>query len=140
MITIANYIESELQEIARKLISNFQSLQVWCFYAEMGAGKTTLIKKIGQELGVADAMSSPTFGIVNEYVNGRGEPIYHFDMYRLENLEEAMNIGVEEYFDSGNLCLVEWPELVEPILPDNYLKINIKLVGENARALTAQPK
>lgn len=140
MITIANYIEEELEEIARKLISNFESVRVWCFYAEMGAGKTTLIKKIGEELGVMDAMSSPTFGIINEYESNKLDTIYHFDCYRLENIEEAYNIGVEEYFDSGNLCMVEWPEIISPLLPERYLEINIKLVGANARSLTAQPK
>ena len=140
MITIPNYIETELQEIARKLISNFQPLNVWCFYAEMGSGKTTLIKKICEEKGVADDMSSPTFSIVNEYETESGETIYHFDCYRLESVEEALNIGMEEYLDSGNLCLIEWPEIIEPLLPDQYLEINIKLVGDNARSLIAQPK
>lgn len=140
MITIPNYIESELQEIARKLISNFQQIKVWCFYAEMGAGKTTLIKKICEELRVIDDMSSPTFSIVNEYESAKLGTIYHFDFYRLESMEEALNIGVEEYLDSGNLCLLEWPEIVEPLLPEKYLEININLVGDNARSLIAQPK
>ncbi len=140
MITIPNYIESELQEIARKLISNFGPLKVWCFYADMGSGKTTLIKEIGKEYQVLDAMSSPTFSIVNEYQSAKIGTIYHFDFYRLKNLEEAFNIGVEEYFDSGHPCLIEWPEVIEPILPEDYLEINIKLVGDIARSLTAQPK
>lgn len=141
MITIPNYIEDELQEIARKLISNFyQESKVWCFYAEMGAGKTTLIKKICEELRVVDQMSSPTFSIINEYETSNFEKIYHFDFYRLESMEEALNIGVEEYLDSGNLCLIEWPEIVEPLLPINYLEIVIKLVGDNARSIIAQPK
>ena len=140
MISIPNYIESELQEIARKLISNYKQIHVWCFYAEMGAGKTTLIKEICKELLVADEMSSPTFSIINEYESEDGSTFYHFDLYRLESLEEAQNIGVEEYLDSGNLCLIEWPELLEPLLPDNYLEINIKLVGNNARSLIAKPK
>jgi len=140
MITIANYIEPELQEIARKLISNFGKSPIWCFYAEMGAGKTTLIKKVCEELGVLDAMSSPTFSIVNEYESFKKGTVYHFDFYRLETLEEALNIGVEEYLDSGSLCLIEWPELIEPLLPDDYLEINIKLVDDNARSLTARPK
>ncbi len=135
-----NYVEEELQEVARKLISNFSHLKVWCFYAEMGAGKTTLIKQICHELQVVHEMSSPTFSIVNEYESTKNGAVYHFDFYRLKDLEEAVNIGVEEYFDSGNFCFVEWPELVEPVLPEEYLKINIKLVSDNARSLTALPK
>ena len=140
MITIPNYIEAELVEIARKLISNFEQIKVWCFHAQMGAGKTTLIKKIGEELGVDDSMSSPTFSIINEYESRKAGTIYHFDCYRLESMEEALNIGIEEYLDSGKLCLIEWPEIIAPLLPDKYLEINIKLVGDNARSLTAQPK
>ncbi|WP_420575563.1 tRNA (adenosine(37)-N6)-threonylcarbamoyltransferase complex ATPase subunit type 1 TsaE [Ekhidna sp.] len=137
---IPNYSEDELQEVARKLLSNFGNIDVWCFDAEMGAGKTTLIKKICKEKGVQDEMSSPTFSIVNEYLTDKGEEIYHFDFYRLENIEEAIDIGLEDYLFSGNLCLLEWPEIIEPLLPDEYLQISIKLVGDNTRSLTAQPK
>ena len=108
--------------------------------SEIGAGKTTLIKQICKELGVEGDMSSPTFSIVNEYASTSGEEIYHFDFYRLREVEEAIDIGAEDYFFSGNLCLIEWPALVEPMLPDEYLQINIKLVGNNARSLTAEPK
>ncbi len=140
MITVPNYVEHELEEIARKLISNFFELKIWCFNAQMGAGKTTLIKKIGEELGALDSMSSPTFSIINEYGTKKAGLIYHFDCYRLESLEEALNIGMEEYLDSGKLCLIEWPEIIAPLLPEKYLEININLVGDNARSLTAQPK
>lgn len=136
-MTIANYNEEELTEVARKLISNFSTINVWCFEAEMGAGKTTLIKKICEELKVMDEMSSPTFSIVNEYLTEDEETIYHFDCYRLEDIEEALNIGVEDYLFSGNLCLIEWPAIISPLLPDQYLEISIKLVGENTRSLTA---
>ncbi|SNT26086.1 tRNA threonylcarbamoyladenosine biosynthesis protein TsaE [Ekhidna lutea] len=139
-MTIPNYNEEELQEVARKLISNFGHLKVWCFDAEMGAGKTTLTKAICRELGVQDEMSSPTFSIVNEYLTDKNQDIYHFDFYRLKDMEEAMDIGVEDYLFSGNLCLLEWPQIIEPLLPDEYLQINIKLVGDNTRSLTAQPK
>lgn len=138
-MTIANYNEEELTEVARKLISNFGQLSVWCFYAEMGSGKTTLIKKIGEELGVQDDMSSPTFSIVNEYYTTSGKTIYHFDFYRLNSIEEAYDIGVEDYLYSGNLCLCEWPALVEQLLPEEYLKISINLVGDLTRSLTATP-
>lgn len=139
-MTIPNYSEDELQEVARKLLSNFGNIDVWCFDAEMGAGKTTLIKKICEEKGVQDEMSSPTFSIVNEYQTDKGEDIYHFDFYRLKDIEEAIDIGLEDYLFSGNLCLLEWPEIIEPLLPDEYLQISIKLVGDNTRSLTAQPK
>ena len=85
-------------------------------------------------------MSSPTFSIVNEYQTDKGEDIYHFDFYRLKDIEEAIDIGLEDYLFSGNLCLLEWPEIIEPLLPDEYLQISIKLVGDNTRSLTAQPK
>jgi len=134
---IPNYHLDELQEVARKLISNFGKHKVWCFDAEMGAGKTTLIKQICSELGVEGEMSSPTFSIVNEYQSTHREEIYHFDCYRLEEIGEAIDIGVEDYFFSGNRCLIEWPALIEPLLPDEYLQISIKLVGENTRSLTA---
>lgn len=138
-MTIPNYNEEELQEVARKLISNFSHIKVWCFDAEMGAGKTTLTKAICKELGVKDEMSSPTFSIVNEYLSDDGNDIYHFDFYRLKDFEEALDIGVEDYLYSGNLCLLEWPEIIESLLPDEYLQISIKLVGDNTRSLTAQP-
>lgn len=139
-MTIPNYNEEELQEVARKLISNFGHIKVWCFDAEMGAGKTTLTKAICKELGVQDEMSSPTFSIVNEYLTDKGEDIYHFDFYRLKDFEEALDIGVEDYLYSGNLCLLEWPEIIESLLPDEYLQISIKLVSDNTRSLTAKPK
>lgn len=139
-MTIPNYNEEELQEVARKLVSNFGHLKVWCFDAEMGAGKTTLTKKICEEMGVEDEMSSPTFSIINEYQTSKGEDVYHFDFYRLNDIEEAIDIGVEDYLFSGNHCLLEWPAIIEPLLPDEYLQISIKLVGDNTRSLTAQPK
>ena len=139
-MNIPNFIESELSEVARKLILNHREINTWCFYAEMGSGKTTLIKKIGMELGVMDEMSSPTFSIVNEYETEKAGTVYHFDFYRLKDLTEAIDIGVEDYFYSGNLCLIEWPELVEPLLPEPSLKIYINLVNDKARSLTIQPK
>jgi len=138
-MTIPNYIEEELQEVARKLLSNFKDIPIWLLMGDMGVGKTTLIKKICHEAKVIDEMSSPTFSIVNEYQKENGESVYHFDLYRLSELEEALDIGIEDYLFSGNLCLIEWPALIEDLLPKNYLKINIKLVGDNARSLTAQP-
>lgn len=140
MITIPNYIESELDEVAKTLLSKFQDTSVWCFFAEMGAGKTTLIKQICRALNVIDPMSSPSFSIINEYQTLDGKSLYHFDLYRLSDIEEAYNIGLEEYLDSGNLCMLEWPEIIKPLLPERYLEICIKLEGENSRSLIAQPK
>lgn len=140
MIQFPNYVEQELDEVARKLVQVFSKTPVWCFHAEMGTGKTTLIKKVGQELGVVDTMSSPTFSIVNEYTTKTEQTIYHFDCYRLKSLEDAFNAGVEEYLHSGNLCLIEWPELIAPMLPDEYVEINITLAGRISRSLIAQMK
>lgn len=136
---ITNYTEADLGLVAKQLVNNFQHLKVWCFEAEMGAGKTTLIKKICEQLGVMDEMSSPTFSIVNEYQID-GKELYHFDFYRLKDLNEAYDIGVEDYLFSGNICFLEWPEIISPLLPEQYLKININLVGDNTRSLTATPK
>ena len=91
----------------------------------MGVGKTTLIKEICRQLGVMQNVCSPTFAIVNEYCDGEGEPVYHFDFYRLKNLAEAYDIGYEEYFYSGNWCFTEWTEKIESLLPDHYLRIDI---------------
>ncbi|MBC6426272.1 MAG: tRNA (adenosine(37)-N6)-threonylcarbamoyltransferase complex ATPase subunit type 1 TsaE [Ekhidna sp.] len=139
-MNIPYYMEAELQEIARKLILNFENLNVWCFYAEIGSGKTTLIKEIGKELLVVDKVSSPTFSIINEYESKKKGIIYHFDCYRLKSIEEAIDIGVEDYLYSGELCLIEWPGLIVPLLPEDYLKININLVSDKARSLTAIPE
>lgn len=137
-MNIPNYISAELSEVARKLLLNFREVPVWCFYGEMGMGKTTLIKQIGQELGIVDEMSSPSFSIVNEYNTRTGEVIYHFDCYRLSELQQAIDIGVEDYLFSGNLCLIEWPAILAELLPQNHLEININLAGTNARTLTAK--
>ncbi len=99
----------------------------------MGAGKTTLIKEIVKQLGVSDRVSSPTFAIVNEYETEKGTPIYHFDFYRLKTESECLNIGVEEYFDSGNLCLIEWASKIGKFLPDKYLLISIISDAEGRR-------
>lgn len=103
-----------------------KKLAVWSFEGEMGAGKTTLIKAICEVLGVEDTVQSPTFSIVNEYRTHSGLPVYHFDFYRIKDVEEAVHIGAEEYFYSADLCLIEWPSKVEPILPDCFLKVSIE--------------
>jgi tRNA threonylcarbamoyladenosine biosynthesis protein TsaE len=102
---------------------------------EMGAGKTTLIRALGAVLGVADDVSSPTFALVNEYRSKEGEPVYHFDFYRIDSEEEAVRLGVAEYFDSGYLCLVEWPARVAGLLPPAHLQVNVVVTGSESRQL-----
>ncbi len=101
----------------------------------MGAGKTTLIKAVCERLGVTDTVHSPTFALVNEYQTHKNEPCYHFDFYRIKNEAEAMDMGVEEYFDSGNYCFVEWSAKIPHLLPTKYLKISINLDAQNGRIL-----
>lgn len=131
--------ERQLEAIASEVISAFGSHTVICFEGEMGAGKTTFIKALCRQLGVADAMSSPTFSIVNEYRDKTDNPIYHFDFYRIENPAEALDIGVEEYFYSGDLCFIEWPERIKDLIPEDHLEISIKLVEENSREIIVEP-
>ena len=106
------------------------------FYAPMGAGKTTFITAVCKALGVReDAVSSPTFAIVNEYRTATGEPLYHFDFYRIERPEEALDIGLFEYLDSGSLCLMEWPENIEPLLPEDTIRARISVEPDGSRLL-----
>lgn len=116
---------SEIKTAARQFIEQMADNTVFAFYGSMGAGKTTFVKAVCEELGVAETITSPTFAIVNEYKDKHGQPIYHFDFYRINKLEEAFDFGYEDYFYSGNLCFIEWPELIEPILPENAVKISI---------------
>ncbi len=116
-----------LTEVSDYLLSLRDRADVVAFYGPMGAGKTTLIKNLCHRMGVTDEVNSPTFAIVNEYVTETGESVYHFDFYRIKKLEEAYDIGYENYFYSGNLCLIEWPELIEPLLPEQYLRVDIRL-------------
>jgi tRNA threonylcarbamoyladenosine biosynthesis protein TsaE len=116
----------EIAAAAREFIDAMGDRKVFAFYGKMSAGKTTFIKAVCEELGVTDVINSPTFAIVNEYVDGRGEPMYHFDFYRIKKLEEAYDIGYENYFYSGNLCLIEWPEMIEPLLPAKYIRVEIQ--------------
>ncbi len=114
-----------LSEVSEYLMSLRSEADVVAFYGSMGAGKTTLIKNLCHRMGVTDEVNSPTFAIVNEYVTEEGEPVYHFDFYRIKKMEEAYDIGYENYFYSGYLCLIEWAELIEPLLPDTYLRVDI---------------
>lgn len=131
-------IINDLQHIhdaAKTFINNMSGGRVYAFYGKMGAGKTTFIKALCEELGVEDVITSPTFALVNEYTSGEGDPIYHFDFYRIKKLEEVYDMGYEDYFYSGNLCLLEWPELIEPILPDDAVKVTITPQEDGTRIL-----
>lgn len=129
---------SELDRIAAELIELGGDVPVWLFFGEMGVGKTTLIKKICDRLGVNNIVQSPTFSIVNEYsINSKG-PIYHFDFYRLKTETEAYDIGVEEYLYSGNYCFVEWPEKIESLWPTNYFELKIEQQINGLRTISAE--
>ena len=116
---------SELERAATSLLELINDHTIVCFYGEMGVGKTTFIKEICKNLGVEDVVSSPTFSIINEYLTENNESVYHFDFYRIEKEEEAFDIGYEEYFYQGNLCLIEWPEKISSIIPENIIKVQI---------------
>ena len=125
-----------IHDTAREFINNLGSHRVLAFYGKMGAGKTTFTKAVCEALGVEDVITSPTFAIVNEYTAGNGEPIYHFDFYRIKKLEEVYDMGYEDYFYSGHLCIMEWPELIEDILPDDTLRITIAENDDGTRTIS----
>lgn len=130
-----------IDKAAREFAALMGDETVYAFYGEMGAGKTTFINALCRELGVEDdPTSSPSFAIVNEYRSDTtAELIYHFDLYRLEDVEEALDLGIEDYFDSGALCLLEWPERVEPLLPDDVVKVTVKADADGgARTLIVE--
>ena len=122
-----------INEAAKQFVAAMGSNRVFAFYGKMGAGKTTFIKALCTELGVDDVITSPTFAIVNEYTAGDGSPIYHFDFYRIMKLDEVYDMGYEDYFYNGGLCLIEWPELIEEILPDDAVKVTITEMGDGSR-------
>jgi tRNA threonylcarbamoyladenosine biosynthesis protein TsaE len=126
----------ELPEAASALVKFAGQDKIFLFEGEMGAGKTTFIKTICSALGVEDLVSSPTFSIVNEYRGRNNSRIYHFDFYRIESLQEAYDIGYEEYFYSGDICLVEWPEKIRELLPESYIEIRITPTAPDARLLS----
>jgi tRNA threonylcarbamoyladenosine biosynthesis protein TsaE len=130
------YNLNELQSVASYLLEKNKQHKIWCFYGEMGVGKTTLIKEILAQLGVLDLVSSPSFSIVNEYQITGGQSVFHFDFYRIRSLEEVYDLGFETYFDSGSLCLIEWPEKIDEILQmEQHLKIFLTF-GVGKRKLT----
>lgn len=135
LITIPD-LES-IDAAASDFLSRIKDRKLIAFFAPMGAGKTTFTTAICRVLGVkSDAVSSPTFAIVNEYKSGTGEPIFHFDFYRIESVSEALDIGFYDYIDSGALCLMEWPENIEAILPEETLRVRISIGEDGSRILS----
>lgn len=125
-----------IHDAAKTFINNMGTGKVFAFYGKMGVGKTTFIKAVCEELGVTDVITSPTFAIVNEYTTAAGDPIYHFDFYRIKRLEEVYDMGYEDYFyQSGSLCLIEWPELIEQLLPDDALRVSITEQADGTRLI-----
>ena len=125
---------SDLEEAAKKIIAFSGNIKIWAFEGEMGAGKTTMIKAICKVLGVKENVTSPTFSLVNEYRSVEQEVFYHFDFYRLKQEEEALDIGVEEYFYSGNHCFIEWPSKISSLLPLEFMAISIS-VNDGTRTI-----
>lgn len=126
----------DLDRAAAEFLEKIGDNNLIAFFAPMGAGKTTFTTAICRALGVTDPVGSPTFAIVNEYMRADGEPMYHFDFYRINKLSEAMDIGLEDYLYSGCLCIMEWPENIEDLLPEETLKVSIKVNPDQSRTLT----
>lgn len=130
---------NDIHGAAREFIKAMDNNAVFAFYGKMGAGKTTFIKALCEELGVTDMITSPTFAIVNEYRSEKtAELIYHFDFYRIKKLSEVYDMGYEDYFYSGALCLIEWPELVEELLPEDAKKVKIEEQADGSRIITLE--
>lgn len=128
---------TELPAAAQQIIQFAGKQRIFLFYGDMGAGKTTFIKSLCEVLGVKESVTSPTFSIVNEY-RGADATVYHFDFYRLKSQTEAFDMGYEEYFYSGAYCFIEWPEKIDDLLPDSYLKVSIKAISPIAREIIAE--
>lgn len=124
-----------IDQAATEFVKSMGDNTVFAFRGEMGAGKTTFIKAICEKLGVSDTINSPTFAIVNEYRSDSGELIYHFDFYRINKVEEAFDFGYEDYFYSGSLCFIEWPELIENLLPADTVNVSIKVLEDGSRSV-----
>ena len=124
-----------IREAAQQFVGQIGERKVFAFYGKMGAGKTTFIKAICEELGVSDVITSPTFAIVNEY-QATAELIYHFDFYRIKKLEEVYDMGYEDYFYSGALCFIEWPELIEDLLPEDAVRVTISEESDGTRSVS----
>lgn len=126
---------ADLKIVAQKIVERVNNIKVWLFHGELGSGKTTLIKEVCGVLGVQEVTSSPTFSIVNEYQTVNSNTIYHFDFYRIKNEAEAIDIGVEEYFYSGNPCFIEWPEKIPTLIPLPYAEITLQVETNTKRTI-----
>lgn len=127
----------ELESVADELVATFRDSRIFAFYGKMGSGKTTFIREICKSLQSADTVTSPTFAIINEYRTVTGRSLFHFDFFRLKNLEEAYDLGYEDYFYGNDYCLIEWPEKVESLLPVNYVEVKIREDGDQTRTIEA---
>jgi len=127
---------NEIATAAKQFVDNIGDRRIFAFYGSMGAGKTTFIKAICEELGVEDVITSPTFAIVNEYTTSEGDPLYHFDFYRIKKLDEFFDMGGEDYFNSGSLCFIEWPELIEEVMPEDAVNVTIEEQPDGSRMVT----
>jgi tRNA threonylcarbamoyladenosine biosynthesis protein TsaE len=127
-----NYSLNNLSEIATEIIASAEN-KTLLFFGEMGVGKTTLIKEICKKLGVLDSISSPTFSLVNEYETSKEEKVFHFDFYRITDEEEALDMGIEEYFDNNDWCLIEWPKNIENLLPLDAVQIHLSILDDGKR-------
>lgn len=130
----------DLNRVAKEFLASTGDNTIYALYGPMGVGKTTFVKAVAECLGIEDDVNSPTFAIVNEYLTAKGDSVYHFDFYRVKNIEEAMDFGYEEYFYSGNRCFIEWPEMVEPLLPDNTLICKFSELADGRRELVIEEK
>ena len=129
---------SALNAVAKSLINKFPDHRIFAFYGKMGAGKTTFIQSVCKSLGSVDNVTSPTFAIINEYKTEKLFSIFHFDFYRINNIEEAFDLGYEDYLYSGNYCLIEWPEMIESLLPQNIVKVKIEVEDDGTRNISAE--
>ena len=127
--------EENIKKAAQQFVAAMGENTVFAFYGKMGAGKTTFIKAVCEQMGVEDTVTSPTFAIVNEYETANGRPIYHFDFYRIKKVSEAYDMGCEEYFYSGHPCFIEWPELIEEVLPEETVNVTIEAQPDGDRLL-----
>lgn len=127
-----------LDAAAAKLIKQFPDQRVFAFYGKMGAGKTTFIQSVCKQLGSPDNVTSPTFALINEYKTTANKSIFHFDFYRIKEMEEAFDLGYEDYIYSGDYCLIEWPEMIEPLLPEHFVKVKIELTENETRIIFAE--
>ena len=128
------YSIDEIEDVAKKILSLNLNSKIYILYGNMGSGKTTLIKSIVEKLDIDGVANSPTFSIINEYYNG--DKIYHFDLYRIKDMDELLDIGIEEYVNGSNICFIEWPDLVIEMLPKNYNTLKLEVISNNERKLT----